>query len=121
MAIRFVLTLFVVGLTATVVWTAEPDVQKAEQAVVDKLKELKVEGSKPVLVKDEVVSRALPGQVVFALVFPQYPVARVPQPPLGAQNLFAVGADGKVNLVTNRGALEDLFKKSAAPVKDEKA
>jgi len=109
-----------VGLAGSVGRAAEPDLQKAEQAVAEKLKELKVEGSQPAHLKDEVLSRALPGQAVFVLRFPLYPVARVPPAPMKAQNLFGAGADGKAKLINDGKALEELFRTSAAPVKDEK-
>jgi hypothetical protein len=98
---------------------AEPDVKKAEKNVLDRLEELGAGRRRASLVSDEPVARALPGQLVFAVRFPLYPVARVPPEPLKPQNLFAVGADYEPKLINDPRGLEEFFRAAAGPVKDE--
>jgi hypothetical protein len=121
MSIRLALVVAAACLIASAALAADPDPKKAEQAVADKLKELKADDAKPVLVKDEAVGRAIPDRALFSVLFRLYPVALVPQAPLKSQNLFVVDGDGKVNLITDTSGLQDLFKRQGAPVKDDKS
>jgi hypothetical protein len=98
---------------------AEPDAKKAETSVLDRLEELGAGRRRASLVSDELVRRALSGRLVFAVRFPLYPVARVPPEPLKSQNLFAVGADYRPQLINSSKELEEYFRANAGLVKDE--
>ena len=101
--------------------TAE-EIQMAEKAIRDKFEPLKNADDKLLVrITDDAVARALPGRVVFAAVFPQYPVARLAPEPLKLQNVFVVDNDGKVEHVTDAKGLEKLFRSALAPVKDDGA
>jgi hypothetical protein len=105
--------------------TAKPtaeEVQAAEKAIKDKFEPLKNADDKLLVrITDDAVARALPGRIVFAVVFPQYPVARLAPEPLKLQNVFAADKDGKVEHVTDVKGLEKLFRSALAPVKDDGA
>jgi len=60
-----------------------------------------------------------PDHVLFAVIFPQYPVARVAPPPLKSANVVAVPKkkDGKPVPVTDVKELEKFFKANARAVK----
>ncbi len=96
------------------------DSAKAEKAVKDFLAEKKVEA--PVTpVTDEALKKAFPDTSFFAVVFRLYPVARLPPEPLKAQNVFAVGKDGKPAQITDAKGLESYFKDHLKGVKDDAA
>ena len=72
------------------------DVKKAEEIVQKQFPVLRNPVVPPLApLTDEVLSRAFPQHQFFALIFAQYPVARIPPEPLTLQNLFAVNKDGK--------------------------
>ncbi len=60
-------------------------------------------------IMDEAVLRAFPSYAAFAVIFPQYPVARLAPPPFKTQNLFLVGKDGALQHLTDRKELEQFF------------
>jgi hypothetical protein len=97
------------------------DLKKAEKTVQDRLGELKGTSAKVEALTDESLARALPGQVVFSVLFRLFPVAIRPPEPLKSQNLFAVGPDGKLTVVSDPKGLEDYYLAAAAPAKDEGA
>jgi hypothetical protein len=118
--IRSLLTVSLfLGAVLTVQAADAPDAGKAEKLVKDRLAELKGEAAVLNRISDEAAARALPGQVVFTAVFRQFPITRVPPPPLAAQNVFVVGTDGKLNLITSAKDLEAYFKDHAKVCKDE--
>jgi hypothetical protein len=97
-------------------------IQSAGKAIKDKFEPLKNADDKLLVsITDEAVVRALPGRVVFAVVFPQYPVARLAPEPLHLQNIFAVDKEGKVEHVTDAKTLEKFFRSALAPAKDDGA
>jgi len=101
--------------------TAE-EIQMAEKAIKNKFEPLKNADDKLLVrISDDAVARALPGRVVFAVVFPQYPVARLAPEPLKLQNVFIVDKDGKVEHATDAKGLEKTFRGALAPVKDDGA
>jgi hypothetical protein len=107
------------GAALTVPTADARDSDKPEQLVKDRLKELKGEAAVVNRITDEAATRALPGNVVFAAIFRQFPIARVPPPPLAAQNIFILGADNKLNLITSAKDLETYFKSHARVSKEE--
>jgi hypothetical protein len=97
------------------------DLKKAEKTVQDRLGELKAANAKVEALTDESLLRALPGQLVFSVQFRQFPVAQRPPEPLQFQNLFFVGPDGKLTVVSNIKGLEDCCLATVAPARDEGA
>jgi hypothetical protein len=75
----------------------------------------------PVYIAEKCLAHAFPGHRFFALVFRQYPVARIAPQPLGSQNLFVVDKDGKVRHLKDAKALEKFFRARLRPVADEQA
>ena len=66
-------------------------------------------------IADETVSATLPGQVCFAVLFAQFPVAVAPPEPLKSANLLVV-TDGNVKAITDIAELEQFMKASLKPV-----
>jgi hypothetical protein len=89
--------------------------------VLDRLAELKATNAQVELLTDEFLQRALPGQMVFSVRFRSYPVAMIPPAPLASQNLFVVGPDGKLTIISDFQDLEDFYLRAAAPATDEGA
>jgi hypothetical protein len=95
------------------------DLKKAEKTVQDRLAELKGTNAKVEALTEEVLPRALPGPMVYSVFFRLFPVAIRPPEGLKPQNLFFVGSDGKLTVVSDVKGLEEYFIASAAPAKDE--
>jgi hypothetical protein len=111
-----------VGLTSALMAPAAPsadDVSKAEKAVKEYLDTVKGSAGKVEQVKDEPVQTLLPKAIIFAVRFPQYPVARVVPDGLKASNVFVVDGDGKVTAITESKGLLKLF--SSLEVKTDAA
>src|SRR5262249_35639888 len=85
------------------------DIAKAEKAVKEYLDKVKGSAAKVEYVKDDSVQLVFPKTLWFAVRFPQYPVGRVPPKGLKASNVFAVGGDGTVTVVTEHKELEKAF------------
>ena len=86
------------------------DIAKAEKAAKEQLAKLKGDAGMLQLIQDEPLGRALPRWAFFSVLFRQYPVARPAPPGLKSSNVFAVGADGEVLVLTDAGELEKFFK-----------
>jgi hypothetical protein len=84
-------------------------IAKADQAAKDHLGKLKGVGARVEYIKDDAVESAFPRYYLFAVLFPQFPVGRVPPKDLKASNLFAVDGEGKVTALTDRAGLEKFF------------
>jgi hypothetical protein len=69
-------------------------------------------------ITDDAVLRAFPSYAAFAVIFPQYPVARLAPPPFKAQNLFLVDKFGALEHLTDVKELEKFFAKNLT-AKDE--
>ena len=98
------------------------DVQKAEKAIAEKIKELKGDGLLPTQrITHEGLEKAFPQTLFFAAHIRQFPVARVL--PEGSkiknQNLFVVGKDGKVEHLTEAKELEKYFRANLPAAKDD--
>jgi hypothetical protein len=96
------------------------DVTKAQKEVDAFLADLKGPTPRVKPLTDEVVRRALPGYVYFEVLFPQYPVGRLPPAPLKVGNVLAVKGQ-KVTPITGDKDLETFCKDHLAPVKSEAA
>jgi hypothetical protein len=86
------------------------EVAKAEKAAKERLSRLKGDAGMLQLIQDEPLGRALPRWAFFSVLFRQYPVARLAPPGLKPSNVFAVGVDGEVLVLTGAGELEKFFK-----------
>ena len=92
--------------------------QKAEILIEKQFPVLRTEGMpRLVPIPDAALSRAFPQHRFFALIFRQYPVARVAPAPLRAQNVFAVKQDGMVQHLRDTQALEEFFRKTLGRVR----
>ena len=94
------------------------EVAKAEAKVTEYLKKLPAGETARVtaLTGDGVAT--FPNHILFAVMFPQYPIARLSPEPLQPANVFAVPkGDGKVVPASDVKQLEVLFKDHARPVK----
>lgn len=107
--------MWLVGLALyTAVGLAEEkplDVETARALVQARLKQLGIASAPLQHLERAEVRSALPNWQVFLLRFPQFPVARVPPPPLGSNNLFFVSPQGLVQLVSEPQQLRALFHK----------
>src|SRR5579872_3577014 len=93
---------------------------KAEKTVKDFLAEKKIEA--PVTpITDEALAKAFPDDHFIAVVFRQYPVARIAPEPLKSQNVFVVPRDGKIVHLTDTKGLEKFFKDNLKAVEDDDA
>jgi len=93
------------------------DVAKAEKAVRQELEKVKGGHGQFTRVEDDAVAKTFPGYVFFTVLFRQYPVAPVVPEGLKPSNVFAVGPDGKPQLINDQKAMEKFFTEHAR-VKD---
>jgi len=98
------------------------EIDKAEKQIREQFKPLQKPDGPPLMaISDGALSRSFPEELFLAVVFRQYPVARVPSEPLKPHNLFAVQRDGKIQHMTNTKELEAFFRSHIRPVGDEGA
>jgi len=86
------------------------EIAKAEKDARAHLEKLKGTAGQLTRIEDEATARALPGHAFFAVLFRQFPVARMAPEGLKSANVFAVGRDGKVAVISAPAALEKWFK-----------
>jgi len=112
------------------VWTIGPTSAPAQEPAKDKaiaaakavngeLDRLKATGFVMQEVKDGPVSRAFPKHVFFGVYFRQHPVARLAPKGMNSANVYAVGHDGKAQLVKDAAQLQGFFKANLAPAKED--
>jgi len=94
------------------------DVAKALQ-VVQENEKLKDRGARISAVTDATIGKTMPEYVFITVLFPQYPVGRLPPEGFSAANLLAVDRDGKVTILKESKALEKFFRSHLRPMKDE--
>jgi peroxiredoxin len=99
--------------------TGEEDRKDAEDLLGKRFPVLRTPGI-PSLVRitDEMLSRTFPEHRFFALIFRQYPVARITPEPLKSQNVFVIQKDGNVQHLTGIKPLEEFFRSKLALVLD---
>jgi hypothetical protein len=97
--------------------TAE-DIARARK-VVEADPRLRGSGAVVTPIEDDAVGRSLPEYVFVAVLFRQFPVARVPPAGLRASNVFAVDRSGKVAVLTDAAGLEKFFRAHLAPTTDD--
>lgn len=97
------------------------DVSDAKDKVTEYLKSIKgAEAARITALTADGVKETFPDHVVFAVMYPQYPVGRVAPEPLKSSNVIAVPKkDGKPVPLTDAKQLEKFFKDSARAVKTE--
>jgi hypothetical protein len=95
------------------------EVAKAEKAAKEQLSKLKGDAGTLQYIADEPLGRALPRWAFFSVLFRQYPVARLAPPGLKSSNVFAVGPDGTVLVLTDAAGLEKFFKSHLPPAKSD--
>ncbi len=102
-------------LSVGIVWAEEiPD------SLTKKLAEFTgAERGQIIPVKDETLTRALPGQSFYVLRFKQFPVAVLSPEPLKANNLFIVKPDGSVEHILDTEMLKNFFRAALSPIKTQ--
>ncbi len=111
-----VLLVFVFALLSVpIVWAEE-----IPEPLTKKLAEFPgAQRGQVISIKDEPLTRALPGYSFYVLRFRQFPVAVAPPNPLKANNLFSVKPDGSVERIADAGALKSFFRAVLPPVRTE--
>ena len=89
------------------------DIAKAEKAVKDQLAKYKAAYGQVTQLKDDALGKAFTGYTFFGVLYRQYPVGRLVPKPLKPSNVFAVGRDGKPQLINEPKALEKFFREHA--------
>lgn len=97
--------------------TAE-DVARAEKAVKEQLEKYKAAHGQVKQVKDATLAKVFPSYTFFTVLYRQFPVGRVVPKPLKPANIFAVGRDGKPELINDDKALEKFFAAHLPPCND---
>ena len=98
------------------------EVKAAQARANDYLKDLKgADSARVSALTTDGLSATFPDHILFSVLFPQYPVARVAPEPLKPSNILAVPKmkDGKPAPITDLKQLEMFFKSSARAVKSE--
>jgi hypothetical protein len=85
-------------------------VARAEKVARKKLEELKGSYGSVQFIRDASLEKVFPRHAFFFVLFRQYPVGRVPPAGLKVSNVFTVGADGKVQVLTDPRQLEKFFR-----------
>jgi len=78
----------------------------AEKAAKAHLAKLGDGGARFTALDDASAARALPGHALFVVLFPQFPVGRMPPEGLKEANVFAADAKGKVSVIRSAKELE---------------
>jgi hypothetical protein len=89
---------------------AAPVVADAERTVKEQLEKLNAGAGRVHPIKDEGVSRSFPNHDFVAVIFPQFPVARLAPAPLKGSNIYAVTKDDKLTLVNDQEGLDKFFR-----------
>jgi hypothetical protein len=121
--IRILTLLTALAFTAGAARADEPkvseDVKAAQERLAEYLKGIKGAQAAGVTPLADGTAETFPDHVLFSVLFPQYPVARVAPPPLSSSNVVAVPKkkDGKPVPITDAKALEKFVKENARAVK----
>lgn len=89
---------------------AAPSFADAEKTVKEQLEKLNANGARAQAIKDEGVGRSFPNHEFIAVIFPQFPVARLAPAPLKSANVYAATKDGKLTLISDVKELEKFFR-----------
>lgn len=99
---------------------ADEEVKAAQARVAEFLKAIKgAEAARVAALTGDGIAATFPDHYLVAVMFPQYPVARVAPEPLRSSNVVAVPRrkDGKPTPVTDLKELEKFFRENARPVR----
>lgn len=99
---------------------SDEETKAAQMQLADYLKSIKgAETARVTPLTGDGVGATFPDHVVFAVIFPQYPLARIAPAPLQSANVVAIPKkkDAKPLPVTSEKELEKLFKDHARPIK----
>ena len=98
---------------------AAEEVKAAQERLTEYLKSIKgAEAARVTALTGDGIPATFPRHTLFAVMFPQYPVARVAPEPLNSSNVVAVPKkDGKPVPITDAKKLEAFFKENARAVK----
>jgi hypothetical protein len=99
----------------------EAEVQRGQDLVNARLQQFNGQRAQVRYLDDPAVAAALPGNLCYAVLFRQYPVARPAPQPLKAGNVFVVMQQGKVEVLSDARAQERFFRDALRPVKDDAA
>jgi hypothetical protein len=97
------------------------DAARAEKAVQDLLAKHRATGARVERIKDESISKVLPKEQFFAVLFPQFPVAREAPAPFKPSNVVAVSPDAKVRILSNPKELGTYLNSTGLTASDEAA
>jgi hypothetical protein len=97
----------------------DKELAQAEKAAKQKLEDLKGGNAIFSPIKDEALTKTFPRTAFYSVVFRQFPIARPTPPGLRSANVFAVGADGKVQILNEAAGLEKFFKAHLPAVKEK--
>jgi hypothetical protein len=126
MLTRTLTLLAALALSATAARADEPkspteeEVKAAQDRVTEFLKGIKgAETGRVTALTADGIGTTFPDHVLFAVMFPQFPVARVAPEPLKSANVVAIpkNKDGKPVAATDLKELEKFFKENARAVK----
>jgi hypothetical protein len=108
-------------LPALPLWadSTKADPAKAERIVKEQLEKVNADTNLAVQIKDEALARAFPGQTFIAIIFRQFPVARLAPAPFKSSNIYAVDGDGKAVLINSVDDLKAFFNKGRFGTKDD--
>jgi hypothetical protein len=97
-----------IGLVALLA-LAGPSLADAEKVVRAELEKLKAGGARVQVIKDDALGKTFPNHEFVSVLFPQFPVGRIPPEPLQASNVYAVTKDDKATLISNLEELKKFF------------
>jgi hypothetical protein len=107
---RVMRTLHRVIAAALLLALVAPTFADAEKTVKEQLEKLNAGAGRAQPIRDEGVARSFPNHDFVAVIFPQFPVARLAPAPLKASNIYAVTKDGKLTLINDQEGLEKFFR-----------
>jgi hypothetical protein len=113
-------TLLAAGVAPAADKPSADDLAKGQKKVEAELERLKGQGAQVKALDDEAINRELPGQLVYSVIYRQYPVARPTPEPLKSGNVYVVNGD-KLELLNDAASMEKFLKGALKPVKDEDA
>lgn len=104
------------GLIASAAWADCKEPAEARKVLEAHLKKAGVANAQIVPVESVALGKALPGQSFFSVRFRQFPVAIAPPEGFNSSNVFAVGKDGKPQLIRDAAELEKFMRAALAEV-----
>jgi hypothetical protein len=100
-------------------WQSQARAGDAQSVVQDYLDNLGARGYTITPITNNYVLDTFPNIAFFQVMFRQYPVAVLPPKGLSSSNLFAVAANGDLEVLTSFNDFPGFFLDNAAPVEDQ--